>query len=109
MLANEGTVMFCGRSAGEPDLATVTEELVASRRNRALREFYLNTHLAEHPGQITPRVDELAQLLAHGAIKVPVTRHPLDDIAIAHQALEDGANIGKLVLEPRAAAMDSLL
>jgi NADPH2:quinone reductase len=102
MLANEGTVMFCGRSAGEPDLATVTEELVASRRNRALREFYLDTHLAEHPGQITPRVDELAQLLAHGAIKVPVTRHPLDDIASAHQALEDGANIGKLVVEPFA-------
>ncbi|MDQ1449220.1 MAG: NADPH:quinone reductase [Actinomycetota bacterium] len=100
MLANEGTVMFCGRSAGEPDLATITEELLASRRNRALREFYLNTHLAEHPDQIAPRIDELAHMLTHGAIKVPVTRHPLDDIATAHQALQAGSTIGKVVVEP---------
>jgi NADPH2:quinone reductase len=100
MLANEGTVMFCGRSAGEPDLATITEELIASRRNRALRDFYLNTHLAEHPDQIASRIDELARLLVQGAISVPVARHRLDDIGAAHQALQDGVTVGKLVVEP---------
>ena len=100
MLANEGTAILCGRSAGDPDLATITDELVEVRRNRALREFYLNTHIMDHLDQIPQRIAELGRLVADGTVKVPITTYPLTEIRDAHHALEQGGTVGKLIVVP---------
>jgi NADPH:quinone reductase len=100
MLANEGTVVLCGRSGGEPDLTMVTAELIDARRNRSLRELYLLTHIVDHLDDVPGRIAELAGLLATGAIRVPVECYPLDAIGEAHTALEQGRTVGKLVVEP---------
>ena len=81
MLASEGAVVLCGRSAGEPDLATVTGDLIGVRRNRGLRDFFLQTHLLDHLDQVPERITHLAHALQDATIAVPVAIHPLGDIA----------------------------
>jgi NADPH:quinone reductase len=100
MLANEGAVVLCGRTAGEPDLGTIQKELIDVRRNRSLRDFFLRTHIIDHFDQLSNRVDGLAGALASGVLTVPVTALPLDEIAAAYDLLESGATTGKLVIVP---------
>jgi NADPH2:quinone reductase len=100
MLKNEGTVVLCGRSAGEPDLAHAQTELIDARRNLALREFYLNTYIIDHFAEIPDRISELLELQLAGAIRVPITRYSFADVAEAHAALRAGTTSGKLVLMP---------
>jgi len=100
MTRNEGTVVICGRSAGAPDLASVTDDFITVRRNLALREFYLATHVFDHLDELPERLQSLADGIGDGTIRVPVTSFPLTDVQRAHQLLERGATTGKLVLHP---------
>ncbi len=100
MLANEGAVVLCGRTAGEPDLATAQQELIDVRRNRSLRDFFLRTHIVDHFDQLSARVDALAAALADAVLTVPITALPLEEIAAAYDLLERGATTGKLVIIP---------
>lgn len=100
MVRNEGTVILCGRSAGEPDLGAVYPQLIAARRNLALRDFYLGTQLLDHLDQIPQRVSALAGHVRDGAITVPITTCALDDVRHAHHVLESGSSSGKIVLHP---------
>ena len=100
MLRNEGTVVLCGRSAGEPDLARSQAELIDSRRNLGLREFYLNTHIVDHFGEVPDRLRQVLDLQHAGTITVPVTQYALADAAGAHAALRAGTTVGKLLLVP---------
>jgi NADPH2:quinone reductase len=98
MLRNEGTVVLCGRAAGEPDLGLIAGALVGGRRNLALREFYLATHIFDHLDEMPTRLQQLADGLCDGTIHVPITAFALDDVAQAHELLESGRSTGKLVL-----------
>ena len=100
MTRNEGTVVICGRSAGDPDLAGVTDDFITARRNLALREFYLATHVVDYFDELPERLRSLADGIGDGTIRVPVTSFPLTEVREAHQLLERGATTGKLVLRP---------
>ena len=99
ILRNGGTVVLCGTSAGEPSLAEATLELLASRRNLALREFYLVNHIFEHFNELPSRVAQLLVLLQSGRLHVPITNSAFEDVIAAHAALESGLTTGKLVLD----------
>jgi NADPH2:quinone reductase len=100
MLRNEGTVVLCGRSAGDPDLAMIHDDFIAGRRNLAMREFYLATHVFDHLDQIPQRLQDLAAAIRDGRVIVPVTTFPLAEVQRAHMLLERGETTGKLVLRP---------
>lgn len=100
MLANEGTVVLCGRTAGEPDLATTQAELIDVRRNRGLRDFFLRTCILDHFDQLPTRVAALADALVAGELAIPVTTLPIDEILTAHDLLESGTTTGKVVIIP---------
>jgi NADPH2:quinone reductase len=100
MLRNEGTVVVCGRAAGEPDIGAAAADLVGARRNRGLRDFYLATHVFDHLDEVPGRLAALAAGVATGAIVVPVTAYPLADARRAHEEMEAGRTVGKLVLRP---------
>ncbi len=100
MLSNHGTVVLCGRSAGDPDLSAVGPDFLGVRRNLALREFYLSTHIFDHLGEVPDRLDELATGLRDRRLNVPITTFALDDVRRAHELLGAGATVGKLILHP---------
>src|SRR6266540_3627767 len=100
MLSNHGTVVLCGRSAGDPDLSAVGPDFLGVRRNLALREFYLSTHIFDHRGEVPDRLDELATGLRDRRLNVPITTFALDDVRRAHELLGAGATVGKLILHP---------
>lgn len=100
MTRNEGTVVICGRSAGDPDLGRVTDDFITVRRNLALREFYLATHVFDHLDELPERLQALADAIADGTIRVPITSFPFAQVRRAHELLEGGATTGKLVLHP---------
>jgi NADPH2:quinone reductase len=98
MLRNEGCVVLCGRSAGDPSLDSVYPELIDSRRNLAVRDFFLNTHIIDHFGEIPRRVEELLAMCASGRFTVPTTTYSLDEVAEAHSHIESKRSYGKLIL-----------
>jgi NADPH:quinone reductase-like Zn-dependent oxidoreductase len=88
--------------------------LTAKRRNRinavetsstcaatlALRQFYLATHIFDHPDQLPHRLRELSDGIRSGRIRIPITAFALEDMQHAHRAIERGDTTGKLVLHP---------
>lgn len=98
MLANEGTVILCGRAAGAPDLTGLGEQLVGVRRNLGLREFSLATHIFDHLDEIPRRLEDLAGSMSRRDLTIPVASYPFDEVAAAHTAIESGATVGKLIL-----------
>jgi NADPH2:quinone reductase len=101
MCRNEGTVILCGRAAGPPDLVDLGEHLIDVRRNLALREFYLATHVFDHLDEIPRRFQSLAEAARDGQVRVPITTYDFDDVGAAHELLESAASIGKIVLTVR--------
>ncbi|HUC21933.1 MAG TPA: zinc-binding dehydrogenase [Streptosporangiaceae bacterium] len=98
MLSDGGTLILCGRAAGEPNLADAQDQLISGRRNLALRDFYLASHLARNLGEFRSRIGSLAAALSAGHLRVPITALPPDQIKDAHALLESGRSVGKLVL-----------
>ncbi|GAB3974609.1 hypothetical protein GCM10029978_056650 [Actinoallomurus acanthiterrae] len=47
------------------------------------------------------RIEDITELLAKDALDHPVAaRHSLDEIAAAHEAVETGSGIGKIIIRP---------
>ncbi|WP_040492316.1 quinone oxidoreductase family protein [Ilumatobacter nonamiensis] len=100
MLADHGTVVLCGRAAGEPDIGNLAADFIGSRRNLALRDFSLMGHLVTNLDQIPGRFDQLIATVTRHPDLIPITTYPLCDAADAHRHIETGASIGKIVLLP---------
>ncbi|WP_433599216.1 quinone oxidoreductase family protein [Nocardia sp. CA-135953] len=100
MAADGGLVVLCGRAAGEPDLGRLAHDFIGARRNLALREFYLASHLDAHLDELPVRLAELMAGMSSRRFHVPITEFPLDDVRRAHELLESGVTTGKLVLRP---------
>jgi NADPH2:quinone reductase len=98
MLANEGSVVLCGRSAGEPDLQSVQRELINSRRNLGLREFFLNTHIADRFDEVIDRLMQVIGALEDNTIRVPVASVDLGAAPAAFEAILSGSTAGKTAL-----------
>lgn len=98
MLRTGGTVILCGRAAGPPDLPAVWAELIESRRDLGLRDFFLRNHVLEHLDEVPARLTQLAAGLASGQLRVPIQAFPLKDAARAHELIESRGSVGKLVL-----------
>ena len=99
MLRNGGLVILCGTSGGEPPASAIAQDFLGSRRNLALREFYLVTHVFDHFDQLPSRIDELVGLVTSGASRVPVKTYSFEDFADAFNELDGGQSIGKLALQ----------
>ena len=100
MLRNGGTVVLCGRAAGDPDLAALGGDFIAARRGLALRDFYLAAYLADHLAELPARLADLASGIIDGSFTIPVTVFSLDEARHAHRLMEARSTVGKLVLRP---------
>jgi NADPH:quinone reductase-like Zn-dependent oxidoreductase len=86
--------VLCGRSAGEPHLASVRDDFVGSRRNLGMREFFLGTHLLDHLDELPERVESLFG----DRIAVPITTFPFAEADAALDLLQSGTTVGKILL-----------
>jgi NADPH2:quinone reductase len=71
--------------------------------------FLTRPRLADHvadAGTVQRRADELFDSIARGRLKVPMDarRYTLDDVAIAHEHLEQRRQVGKALLVPQTCA-----
>ncbi len=98
MLRNGGTVILCGTSAGEPDIVRAAGEFLGSRRNLALREFYLVTHIFDHFNEVAGRVSELLELFTVHGFDPPIAEFEMADFQRALDLLGEGSTVGKLVI-----------
>lgn len=74
--------------------------LEMSQNNRSVMAFNLS-YLFDRTDLLRAKMADLLRLLAKGQIRpLPVTTYPLDQVARAHQDLESGQTVGKLVLLP---------
>lgn len=104
MLRSGGTVICCGRAAGPPDLGQIADELIGSRRNLALRDFFLASYLPDHFDEFRRRLDALARAMRSGQLQIPVLAFALGDAHRAHELIQSGASVGKVVLHPHRTA-----
>jgi NADPH2:quinone reductase len=100
MLRDGGTVLLCGHSAGDAPESAFREDFLGSRRNLALREFYLVTHVFGSFGEMPDRMGHLVALTSSGKLNLPIESVGLDEFAHAHDRLRAGVSVGKFVLVP---------
>jgi putative PIG3 family NAD(P)H quinone oxidoreductase len=99
-LATEGRLVVIGMQGGtkaEINLATLL------RKRAAVIATTLRSRPPENKAVICAAVEEhLWPLVAEGALKPVVhARFPLDQVADAHRALDDGSHVGKILLTVR--------
>jgi NADPH2:quinone reductase len=100
VLADFGTLVFYNIHAPMPERDVFAEMCAASKKTPALRCFNIHTYDAD-PDRRRRLTREVIALLAAGKIKPRVgARLPLADAAKAHQLLEAGSVLGKIVLHP---------
>jgi NADPH2:quinone reductase len=104
VLAPFGRVITYGHVADDDrrlDSAAVKRSLFDPAPGHALIGFNVGYWFAERPQQAAAAAARLMSWLADGTVTGPrVTSLPLAEAATAHDLLERGANIGKLVLVP---------
>lgn len=100
-IAPFGLVIQYGQLAGLPDSAAVYEAMRAQfGRSPALRLFTMHT-FDDDPRRRRACTEVLLALLARGAIRPLIQqRLPLAEAARAHELLENGKVLGKLILKP---------
>jgi NADPH:quinone reductase len=100
VLADFGTLVFYNIHAPMPARDVFAEMCAVSTKTPALRCFNIHTYDAD-PVRRRRLTREVIALLAAGKIKPRVgARLPLADAAKAHQLLESGSVLGKIVLHP---------
>ena len=99
-LAPMGMAVSYNIAQGAP-ASDVFQELRAHLgRSLALRTFSMHT-LDEVPGRRRALMEQAIALMASGAVQAPAAQWMrLDDIVQAHEALEAGTSIGKIVVQP---------
>lgn len=100
MLHPDGTVILYGRAAGTPDLTALPEVFLDARRNLGLRTWFLTRAVALQLRSVRPALDELLALVAAGRVEMPVTELPLSEASRAHELMESGRTVGKVVFRP---------
>lgn len=100
-VARFGLVIQYGHLAGWPDSASVYEGLRGQfNRSPALRLFTMHS-FDDDPAARRGCTVALLDLFARGAVQPPIRqRLPLAEAARAHELLESGKVMGKLVLKP---------
>lgn len=100
VLADFGTLVFYNIHAPMPERDVFAEMCAVSKKTPALRCFNIHTYDAD-PVRRKRLTREVIALLAAGKIKPRVgARLPLADAAKAHELLEAGSVLGKIVLHP---------
>jgi NADPH2:quinone reductase len=100
MLAPLGTVVSYGQLDGPPDADLLTAMRANSVKSPAVRFFTIHS-LDDRPDIRSATMKVLVDLLATGRFRPLIhDRLPLAEAARAHELLETGAVIGKLLLKP---------
>jgi NADPH2:quinone reductase len=99
MTAVDGTVVLFGHAAGDPPPESLTYWL-RSRRNIALRTYFLGATIQAHLGDIPAAYGRLFDGLLSGAIHLPIETMPLTEAARAHARIEQQQTVGKVILVP---------
>jgi NADPH:quinone reductase-like Zn-dependent oxidoreductase len=69
--------------------------------NKSVLGFNLS-YLFSEQGLMESAMERIGKWYAEGALRAPaVTQYALDDVALAHAALQSGTTMGKLTLVPR--------
>jgi NADPH2:quinone reductase len=99
MTAVDGTVVLFGHAAGDPPREAL-EHWLRSRRNIALRTYFLGTTIQAHLPSIPGAYAHLFKALMSGAIYLPIETVPLAEAAKAHARIEQQHTVGKVILVP---------
>jgi len=95
-----GTVVFFGRSGGDPPREVLDEAFLGAARNLGLRTYFLGTILFSDPQSHRSAYATLFDGLASGRIFLPIETVPLEEAADAHARIEAQQTVGKIVLLP---------
>jgi NADPH2:quinone reductase len=99
MTAVDGTVLLFGHAAGDPPQEALHHWL-RSRRNIALRTYFLGTTIQTQLASIPAAYSHLFEGLLSGAIYLPIETIPLIEAARAHARIEQQQTVGKVILAP---------
>jgi NADPH2:quinone reductase len=94
-LALFGTIVVYGSASGPVAPVQIERLFGGSQRVAA---FFLMSGMAE-PDLVTQTLAELASLVQSGRLKLQIAAtYPLEELAAAHQLMEDGTAVGKIVI-----------
>lgn len=97
LLASEGTIWIYGL-LGKPDVVDVTPLIM---KRAAIRGWVLNELGIAEPEHQQSAYRHVLDSLAGGTYQLPIARlFPLRDVCHAHEEMEKGKHIGKLILIP---------
>jgi NADPH2:quinone reductase len=100
LLAPFGMLILYGALDGPPDANLFDAVRKPPVRSTAFRHFTMHT-LDARPELRAPATRELIRLLAEGVIKPPIfERLPLAQARRAHELLESGKVLGKIIMKP---------
>lgn len=99
MTAVDGSVVLFGHAAGDPP-AQAIQHWLHSRRNIALRTYFLGATIQAHLSAIPAAYGYLFKGLMSGAIHLPIETMPLAEAAKAHARIEQQQTVGKVILVP---------
>jgi NADPH2:quinone reductase len=99
MCGVDGTVVLFGHAAGDPSPPALLSFL-RKGKNLGLRFFFLGTTIAARLPEVAPAYASLFGGFETGAIRLPITRMPLADVAEAHRRIEAQETFGKVILTP---------
>jgi NADPH2:quinone reductase len=100
MLRPGGTVVLYGRAAGPPAMDELMGTFLDARRNLGLHTFFLSRALLPRMGEVRGVLASLLDRLAKERPPFPVSTLPLTRARRAHELLESGVSVGKIVLVP---------
>ncbi len=100
LLAPFGMLILYGALDGPPDANLYDAMRKPPIRSLAFRHFTMHT-MDARPDLRAPATRELIRLLAEGVIRPPIfDRVPLAEARRAHELLESGTVLGKLIMKP---------
>jgi NADPH:quinone reductase-like Zn-dependent oxidoreductase len=97
LLANQGTIWVYGL-LGKADVVDVTPLI---RKTASIRGWVFNELAAAQPEQLQAAYEHVLACLVSGVYRLPIAgTFPLRKVRYAHEEMEKGRHIGKLILIP---------